>query len=189
MTPRAVSETVVVRILHALGAAQTWRRTYPETAAGIARAANTDPLFVDLEEGAELTACILVAAAWEASRLHPYAPGVSGVGLFRIRPPSEPRLRANLLTLPRSAAREAVRLMRTSSSVCTRMPWEERLAWYFDLGSTHLAPSTEARRRSSAVLVHAKQLFLHYFELGPLVARSDESSPLLHEPNVLEYAS
>jgi len=95
------------------------------------------------------------------------------MGLYRI--PSPPtRIRANLLALPRTASLVAIDLMRTSFTACARMPWSERLAWYFDVGTSHVAPSAEATRRSSRVLTHARDLYLRYF--GD--ARDSFSDPL-----------
>jgi hypothetical protein len=161
--PRPVSPATIMRMLYALGSTHDWRVTYPETAAGIAEAAGQDPLLTN-ESGAEITASLLVAVAFEASRLDPYSHGGGRVGLFRIRPPTYPRPEPNVLLLPRSAALVAIDLMRTSFSTCVRMPWEKRLAWFFDLGTPNTAPSGSALRRSSEVMRHGKQIFLRYFK-------------------------
>src|SRR5262245_31546498 len=103
-----------MRMLYALAPTLYWSKTFPESSDGIARAAIDDPLFPEREEGAELTACLLVAAAWAASRLHPYDHAGGRVGLFRLIPPrtlrAGQRMAPNLLILPRSASLVAIDL-------------------------------------------------------------------------------
>jgi hypothetical protein len=65
--------------------------------------------------------------------------------------------------------------MRTSFDACFRMPWENRLSWYFDAGSTAQQPTAGASRRSRTVMIHGRKLFLRYFTLssGDLESREE----------------
>ena len=154
-----------MRMLYALGAASPWNRTYPETAAGIARAATDDPFYPDREDGAEITAAILIAAAYDASAFHPYAHNSGRIGLFRLKPPGFPKPSPSSLVRPRTASLFAIDLMRTSFTACVRMAWPERLAWYFDAGQGRAA-SASSIAQSIRVMTHAKKLFLRYFKLA-----------------------
>lgn len=178
---RVVRTDVVVRILDGLGGALPWRSTFPEVAAAIARAATDDPILPDRADGAELTASLLVAASWEASRFEPHDNAYGRVGLYRIRPPPFPTM-PNQLVMPRSASLVAIDLMRTSFDACVSMPWADRLAWYYDLGTDHKAPSRSALARSRRVLDHARRIFLRCF---PPRAVPDESRPALDDGSVV----
>lgn len=106
------------------------RDSYPETAAAIARAADTTPLF-DGEHGKEETAALLVGVAFHESHFVRDAVGDHGrsFGLFQSQPPTAGVSRDNLLD-PNEAATAALQLLQQSMRVCRSRPLEDRLAWY-----------------------------------------------------------
>src|SRR5262249_12230145 len=116
-----VTHAAIMSLLYTLRGAHGPARHYPEIATAFERAANTDPV-IPGEHGPELTVCLLIADAWDSSRLEPYAMRGRRLGLFMIRPPISPKLPPGALTTPRTAALVAVDLMRTSVAHCARLP-------------------------------------------------------------------
>lgn len=166
---REVSHTEIMQLIYRTAGGLAWARYYPEIATGIERASNTDPLSRE-EEGPVVTACVLVADAWESSSFHPYTIHGAQMGLFQIRPPLHPKLPAGALTTPASAALIAVDLIRQSSAACARLPWDERLAWYKDLGRNPGPAdvragrlSAESRESSRRILRRARRTFIDAF--------------------------
>ncbi len=60
---------------------------YPAMSLGISKAANEDPLVSDHEAGGEVTAAILVAAAWHATRFHPNMTRGRRMGMYQVTVP------------------------------------------------------------------------------------------------------
>lgn len=135
------------------GADKRTQGAYPEIAQAIARASTVDPLFPVESSGAEVTAAILVAVAWHSSRLQTYSRVGPYLGLFRLRPPIEPRVSARDLFLPRTSTLFAVDLLRWSLSTMRSAPLENRLALFRDWGRTKATPSDEGVRWSRECMV------------------------------------
>lgn len=166
---RDVTPGRIMALLYSVAGSPIWARYFPEIAAAIANASNTDPVFPGTLQGSEATACLLVADGWDSSRLHPYLIRGSRFGLYQIKPPIEPQLPARALTVPWTASLLAVDLIRNSVAACTDLPWEERLGWYKDLGRVagpalpSRKPSTLACDASRRILRHTRAMFLRSF--------------------------
>lgn len=166
--PGEVSHTAIMEMLLSLRGASGPARYYPEIASAFERAASMDPVLPE-PHGPAFTVCLLVADAWASSGMEPYSRCGSRMGLFQIRPPLEPRLPPGALLSPHTAALIAVDLMRTSVAHCRTLPWNERLAWYKDLGNVNgpalpnRPPSRQAREASRRILDHTKHLFTRRF--------------------------
>jgi hypothetical protein len=170
--PRPVSTSAILKIVYAVARGPGWRE-YPLIARGIADAATNDPLFPKELTGAEATAALLIAYAWDASRLLPYGRSGEHMGLYRIRPPTWPATRGDLLIDPRQASLVAVDLLRQSLERCRAMPIDHRLSWILDLGHRVGTPPTAMTRadpivigRSERIMRHAIELFDRHFD-GP----------------------
>lgn len=166
---RAISETEIGRMLHRFGGDRHALARYTSIAKGIAYAANTDPLFPDVDVGAHATACLLVADAWHASKLQPYLRRGPFLGLYQIRPPVSPIVTARQLLDPTSASLIAVDLMRQSVQRTNDQAWERRFAWYRALGSADgsadlTVPGRYAVQRSAEIGRTARRLFLERWE-------------------------
>ncbi len=101
-------------------------RDYGEVGPGIARAATEDPLFPTRPEGAEATACLLVAWAWEATRFMKTAASSPSIGIYALRPP--PGASAVSATIAFEASLVAIDRMRESMLFSRQRAWHERLA-------------------------------------------------------------
>jgi len=155
------------------------RLTLPECCDAIARASTVDPIFPDEPAGSEATAAILVAIAWEASRFSPYTRQGPFLGLFRMRPPVNPPVTADMFLLPHPAALHAVDLARTSMAICAsrERPTGEGLGLFRELGRSpgpadlrRMKPGPEALAWSRRAVALSRRLFRE--RLGP---KEDES--------------
>ena len=140
---RPVNGPQVMKMLYTFNAPTTEIRDFPEISEAIATAATQDPIFPEIEEGAEMTAAMLVALAWHESRFRRSAIGDNGrsFGLYQIQPGVH-KVEIKLLTLPRTASAVAIDIMRQSVKWCInhKRPWREALAWYAassDAGAKH----------------------------------------------------
>lgn len=193
-SPRPVSPTAILKIVYAVARGPGWRE-YPLIARGIADASTNDPLFPRELSGSEATAALLVAYAWDASRLLPYGRSGDHVGIYRIRPPSWPATRGSLLMDPRQASLVAVDLLRQSLERCRAMPTDHRLAWILDLGHRVGIPPAAMTRadpivlgRSERIMKHAITIFDRHFG-GPVgISAPDDRSgrPLLGDGTIVE---
>lgn len=171
MMARPVLQSQVIVMLLSLGAAAgPAAKAFPDVAAGISRAANRDPLFSDQVIGAEMTACILTAYAYVRSRFNPYSGNRDSVGLYRLRAPYYPRVRAESLMHPESASLILTDLIRSSIKACKDRPAAERLGWVLalqyqrgdvDMSCRHVPP--DAFEESRGILVLAKKLHESHF--------------------------
>lgn len=188
-TFQPVSEATVINMILRLGGTAKARRDYPVIAQGIARAASNDPLF-PARTGAQATACILVACAWTSSRLRPYVRNGNRIGLFQIRPPSFPKVSTDTLLHPGQAALIAIDLIRTSVQKMARRPWEERLAWYLDLGRVDGpipdVPSPIAIGKSITTMRLAQRIYKGRF--AEQESGTDLSNVVEYEPRALPSA-
>lgn len=140
---KPVTGAEVMKMMHVFNAAATEIRDFGEISEAIARAATQDPIFPEIEEGARVTAAMLVALAWHESRFRRSAVGDQGrsFGLYQIQPGVH-KVDSKMLTLPSSASFVAIDLMRQSVKWCftNKRPWTHILAWYAassDAGARH----------------------------------------------------
>lgn len=194
LPPRLVGQYAVHQILIALAGSHGQER-FGLIAEGISGAANSDPLFPRDLGGSEATACVLVAIAWEGSRLQPYTRSVDHrYGLYRIRPPNYPRTSMSLYQHPRSCSSVAVDLVRESLRRSTRLPPGERLAWFLELGDgigappeIMLTPREISADRSRAILTHAAKIYRDRFD-GFSLPFEVIGAPRLDTGSVVEIA-
>lgn len=124
-----------------------WSETYYATASAISEVADTESEAADL-----------IAFGWTESRFNPQAIGDHGqsIGLFQVSKSHAPVM---LLMLPKSAAKIALKLMRTSRHICKHLPENVRLSWYTTGGPACYATSAARYRQSLA-----KRLLLNLIE-------------------------
>lgn len=158
-----VSEANVITMLYNLEPYGSHVPAYGEIAAAMTKASNEDPLFPEHEAGCEVTACILMALAYQASHFHPNLIR-EGMGLYQISPPS-PDLDGSLLLVPVNASFIALDLVRQSFRRCEERPWFERLSWYVE-PDPH--PSHATLKKSMERLILAQELFRKHFPNSPL---------------------
>lgn len=103
-------------------------RDYGEIGPAVATSATDDPLFPGSAAGAEATACMLVAWAWEATRFQKNAAPSPAMGLYALRPPRDARVRGDLLTVVRTASLVAIDRMRDGMRLTEGRAWYERIA-------------------------------------------------------------
>lgn len=109
-----MTEAMVLGWMLRLAPYSPWLETYQETAAAIAYAAESDPLFGG-KHGSVRTAALLTAVAFYETRFRTSAVGEGGraFGLYQIRPPaSGPAVTANLLLNAKTASLVAIDRLR-----------------------------------------------------------------------------
>jgi len=102
-----------------------WDVTYQDTARAIAQVVDEEAPLFDDDAGKDRTTVLLVAVAYRESRFDPRAVGDGG----RARGLWQQHGGAALFD-PATAARRAVRALRTSMGACAARPLDERLAAY-----------------------------------------------------------
>lgn len=165
-SPRLVGVPKLTSILYSLPAPFVALRDYPEIASGMARAANSDPLFPHHPAGSEATACLLVAAAWHATRFVRTAARGRTLGLYGIRIPPNARVRASTVMLASSSSLVAVDRIRESLRRSEGMPWGRRLAPLVaeQRGEREGAPASQAAELEGAsMMMLAERLLSRYF--------------------------
>ncbi len=160
---KTVSEVVVIAMLYNLEPYGSHVPAYGEVSSAMAKAANEDPLFPQHEAGCEVTACILIALAYQASKFHTSLIR-EGLGLYQILPPS-PEIDGSLLLNPINASFIVLDLVRQSFRRCEDRPWFERLSWYV---APDAQPSHLTIKKSMERLILAQELFRKHFPNSPL---------------------
>lgn len=140
---KPVTGSEVMKMLWSFKAPETAQRDYIEISEAIATGATQDPIFPEIEEGARLTAAMLVALAWHESNFRRSVVGDQGrsFGLYQIQPGVH-KVEVKLLTVPRAATLIAIDLIRKSVAWCMKnhKPWTHALAFYAassDAGAKH----------------------------------------------------
>lgn len=192
MTPRPVGRNAVLRVLYRVGRGVGWRY-YAIVARGIADAANDDPIFPREPSGCEATACLLVALAWEATRLLPYA-GIAPDGrrgLYRLRTPMNVD-DGRVVTDPWKASHVAVDLTRESLRRCQALPLEHRLSWLLELGdrpgmppAAMVHPHPESLHRSEQIMAHGRLLWTAHFATFD-DRQATNAGPLVHDGAIID---
>jgi hypothetical protein len=166
--PTPASAAAVLAVMRVLEPSSPYAGTFESTADSIAARATAEPLFQG-EDGPSRTAALLVSLGWFESRFQPDARGdcdhahttrqgtcasggrASSFCLFQLNASNLTMLgttEEQLTSDVDACVASAIRMLRSSLSVCARLPLEERLAWYAGGGATCMAPSEDARRKS-----------------------------------------
>lgn len=158
---RAVDPGIVVTMLYGFPASYAAIRDYGEIAPGIARAATSDPLFPSRLEGAEATACLLVAWAWEATRFMKASAPSPSLGIYALRPP--PGARGSVAMIAYEASLAAIDRMRESMMFSRGRAWHERLAPFVAECRGERGPTSAVLEESLRVATLAAGLLDRYF--------------------------
>jgi hypothetical protein len=119
----------VVGLLTTLEPGAPWKGTYEKTAEAIARASETESLYLGEEDGEERTATVLVALAWYESRFKPNARSADGRSycLYQVDKSYLPDPQ-KALDDPETCTRAALKILRQSLRLCAARAPNERLA-------------------------------------------------------------
>lgn len=158
---RSVDPGVVVTMLYGFPASYVAIRDYGEIGPGIARAATSDPLFPSRHEGAEATACLLVAWAWEATRFMKASAPSPSLGIYALRPP--PGARGSTAMIAHEASLAAIDRMRESMRFSVGRVWCERLAPFVAECRGEQGPTPRVLEESFRVATLAAGLLERYF--------------------------
>ena len=162
-----VTAAWVLVALRTLAPESPYAATFDATAEAIATEASARPLY-DGEAGAEKTAALLASVAWFESSLRPDAAGDKRAGrptsfcLLQINETNHKGLgvtASELQTDVDACIRAGLAMMRTSFSICGRLPHEQRLIWYAAGADGCSAENEDARRKSEHRIRKAMWLY------------------------------
>ena len=170
MVPRNVAPSVVVTMLYWFPVSYSAIRDFGEIGPAIAEASNTDPLFPNHLSGAEATACLLVAWAWEATRFMKNAAPSPSLGLYALRPPRGTS--GSTVSIVKTASLVAIDRMREGMRLSEGRRWYERLAPFVAECRGKSGPTPDVVRTSVEVMMLMESLLRRNFRAAPLLDES-----------------